>query len=271
MSQYYNYKTALLIMFMSLIAYLILILGFYYNVNLMGNTPQAARYIVLGVFESIILVPLLLYVIGNGKHIKHAFRLRFVSMRALKDILFISIGMFITLEFFQNILDSWYGAELVKSNDLVVTYGLNYLILIPVMSIITPIVEEAVFRGYLLRIMTKNNITPVLAILAQALVFTAVHLSLKNAPVIFIAGLILGFLAYSFHSIVPGIIIHSIFNTLAVININIPRIEENIIYSQAYVKWLIIAGGLLLLSLGLISVKKNVRVHRHRKESRKGE
>ena len=271
MSQYYNYKTALLIMFMSLVAYLILVLGFYYNVNLMGNTPQAARYIVLGIFESILLLPLLLYAVGNGKSLKHAFRIRFVSMRAIGDILMVSIGMFIVLEFFQTMLDSLYGSESFVSNDLRVAYPLNYFILIPVMSIITPIVEESVFRGYFLRIMTRNNLSPFLAIAIQALLFTVVHLSYRNAPVVFAAGMILGFIAYSFHSIIPGIIIHSIFNTLALININMPQIEENIIYSQAYVKWLIIGSGLLFLLLGLISIRKNVRVHRHRKESNKGE
>jgi len=271
MSQYYNYRTALLIMFMSVIAYLILVIGFYLNVNLMGNTPQAARYVILGVFESILLVPLLIYVVVNGKHIKHAFRLRFVSMRALRDILFIAIGMFVVLEFFQNIIDALFGHDMHLNNDLLVTYPLNYLIIVPVLSIITPIVEESVFRGYFLRVMTRNDMKPALAIFLQALLFTLVHLSFRNAPAIFIAGLILGFLAYSFHSILPGIIIHSIFNTLALVNINLPHLEENIVFSQAYVKFLIVGGALFLLTIGLVSIKKNVRVHRHRRDSRKGE
>ena len=271
MSQYYNYRTALLIMFMSLIAYLILILGFYYNDASMGNVPQALRYLVLGVFESFLLLPLLLYVVGNGKSLKHAFRLRFVPMRAFKDVLFISIGMFIVLEFFQYVLELGYGSDLFVNQDLVVKYSLNFFLLIPVVSIVTPIVEEAVFRGYLLRIMTRNKISPVLAIIIQALVFTVVHLSFRNAPVVFAGGLILGFVAYSFHSIVPGIIIHSIFNTLALININMPRIEESIIDGRTYVQWLIIGGGSLLLLSGLISIRKNVRFHRHRKEAIKGE
>lgn len=271
MSQYYNYRTALLIMFMSLIAYLILVLGIYYNTGSMSNTPQAVRYIVLGVFESLLLLPLLLYVLGNGKSIKHAFRLRFVSMRALKDILFISIGMFIALEYFQYLLGGWYGTDAFVSDELRVLYPLNYFILVPVVAIITPIVEEFVFRGYFLRVMTRNKISPVLAVIIQALVFAAAHLSFKNAPVVFVAGLILGFLAYSFHSIVPGIIIHSIFNSLALVKINMPQIEENIVYGSAYIQWLIIGGGFLLLTIGLLSVRKNVRVHRHRRDAIKGE
>lgn len=268
MSQYYNYKTALLILFMSLTAYLILILGLYYNPSLMGNTPQAVRYIVLGVFESLLLVPLLLYLLGNGKSLKHAFRLHTVSIRGLRDILFVAVGMFVFLEFVQYLLEGLYGSETFISDDLKVLYPLNYIIVIPVMAIITPIVEEAVFRGYFLRVMLRNKISPILAVVLQAIVFAIAHLSLKQAPVIFLAGLILGFMAYSFHSIVPSVIIHSIFNTLALLNINVPKISEDIISGRAYIPWLIVIGGTLLLVIGLVSVRRNVRIHHHHRRTK---
>ena len=233
MSQYYNYKTALLILFMSLVAYLILILGFYYNDSFMGNTPQAFRYIIQGLFELLLLVPLFLYVIGNGKSIKHAFRLRPVSIRALRDIVFVAIGMVIFVEFIQYFMNMFIGSEQFVNDDLKVLYPLNYLLLIPVIGIITPVVEEAVFRGYMLRIMLRNKYAPVLAIILQALLFTVVHLSFRNAPAIFVAGIILGYIAYSFYSILPGIIIHSIFNILVLIDINVPQLRENVLYGNS--------------------------------------
>ncbi|MEA2076598.1 MAG: type II CAAX endopeptidase family protein [Candidatus Marinimicrobia bacterium] len=270
MSQYYNYKTALLILFMSLIAYFILIFGFYYNDALMGNTPQAVRYIILGIFELLLLLPLLLYVIGNGKSVKHAFRLRSVSLIALKDILFIAIGMFIVIEFVQYLLELLYGSEAFINNDLKVLYPLNYLLIISVVAIITPVVEEAVFRGYFLRIMLRNKISPVIAIILQALVFTIAHLSFKSAPAVFLAGIILGYLAYSFYSIIPGIIIHSIFNILVLVNINAPQIRESIIYGRVFAPWVIVIFGLILLILGVVSVQKNVHVHRRRRDAKEG-
>jgi len=270
MSQYYNYKTAMLILFMSLAAFLILVLGFYYNDSLMGNTPQATRYILLGVFELLLLVPLLLYVIGNGKSIKHAFRLRSVSLLALRDILFIAIGMFILVEFIQYLVDLVIGSESFVSEDLKVLYPLNYLLLVPIIAIITPFVEESIFRGYLLRIMLRNKFSPLIAVVLQALLFTVVHLSFRNALAVFVAGIILGYTAYSFYSIIPGIIIHSIFNILVLVNINVPQIRESILYGRAYVPWLILAGGLLLFLFGIINIRKNVHVHRKRREKEEG-
>ena len=270
MSQYYNYKTGLLILFMSLIAYLILVLGFYYNDSLMGSTPQAVRYIVLGFFELLLLLPLLLYVVGNGKSIKHAFRLRSISLLALRDILFVGIGMFVLVEITQYLTNLIIGSEHFVSDDLKVRYALNYLLIVPVVAIITPIVEESVFRGYFLRTMLRNKISPFLAILLQAILFTVAHLSFRNAPGIFVAGIILGYLAYSFYSIVPGIIIHSIFNILVLVDINVPQIRERIIYGRTYIPWLILTVGILLFVIGLMNIRKNVRVHRKRSDGKEG-
>ncbi|MCF7832649.1 MAG: CPBP family intramembrane metalloprotease [Candidatus Marinimicrobia bacterium] len=270
MSQYYNYKTALLILLMSLVAYLILILGLYYNDSLMGNTPQAARYIVLGVFQLLLLVPLLLYVIGNGKSVKHAFRLRPMSLRALSDVIFIAIGMFILVESVQYLIELFVGPESFINNDLSVRYSLNYLLIVPVVAIITPFVEESIFRGYLLRSMIRNKYSPVLAIIIQALLFTVIHLSFRNAPAIFIAGVILGYVAYSFYSIIPSIIIHSIFNILILVDINVPRIRESVMYGRAYIPWLIFAGGSLLFLIGIVNIRRNIQVHRKRRNEEEG-
>jgi membrane protease YdiL (CAAX protease family) len=270
MSQYYNYKTAMLIMFMSLVAYIILIIGFYYNDSIMGNTPQAAKYIILGVFELIMLVPLLLYVIGNSKSVKHAFRVRSISLRGLRDVLFVAVGMFILVQSIQYLMEMIIGMDAFVNEELKVIYPLNYLLIIPVVAIITPIVEEAIFRGYLLRTMVKNNYSPVLAVILQALLFTVIHLSFRNAPAIFLAGLILGFVAYSFYSIIPGIIIHSIFNILVLVEINIPQIRESIIYGNQIIAWLIFALGLLMLMFGLVSIRSNIHVHRKRRDEKEG-
>jgi len=156
------------------------------------------------------------------------------------------------------------------SDDLKVRYSLNYLLIIPVVAIITPVVEESVFRGYLLRIMFRNRFTPFLAIVLQALLFTFAHLSFRNAPGIFVAGIILGYMAYSFYSILPGIIIHSIFNILVLIDINVPQIRENIMYGKTYIPWLILAVGTLSFIIGIINIRKNVHVHRKRRDEMEG-
>ena len=269
--RYYNYKTALIIFFMSLIAYLVLLIGFYYNDTLMGETSQAVRYVLLGFSQMILLAPLLLYVIGNKKSIKHAFRLRPVSGTAIRDIVMVGVGLFFLMELMHLLGEHIFRIPSPVQSDLKVLLPINIFILFFVAVIITPIVEEAVFRGYLLRVMLRSKYSPLLAITLSALLFTLAHLNYLNAPGIFLAGMILAYIAYTFYSIIPGIIIHAIFNTMVLIDINLPQIRESILYSRTYIVWIIMIGGLLMLLLGLLNIKINVRVHRKRRTGKEGE
>ncbi|MBW6458300.1 MAG: CPBP family intramembrane metalloprotease [FCB group bacterium] len=271
MSQYYNYKTALLIFFMSLIGYLILLIGFYNNDALMGETPQALRYVVLGLSQLLLLLPLFFYVIGNKKSVRHAFRVRPVSGRAFLDILMIAVGMFFLLELTRILGGILFRTELPGPESLKVIYPLNFILIFFISVVITPIVEEAVFRGYLLRVMLRSKYSPLLAVTLSALLFMLAHLDYWNAPGIFLAGLILGFVAYSFYSIIPCIIIHAVFNAMVLIDINLPQIRDSIFYAKSYVAWVIMAGGIFMLLLGLLNVRMKVHVHRKRRTLKEGD
>lgn len=271
MSQYYNYKTAVLILLMSLVAYLVLVVGLYYNPDIMGKTPQAVRYITLIFIELLLLTPLLLYVIGNKKSVKHAFRLRPVPLREMRDILFVAVGMFITLELIRYIMERFLDFAPLFHSDTRVEYPLNIILLFILSVIITPVVEEALFRGYLLRVMLRNKYSPLIAIITTSLLFSLSHLSYSNAPAIFIAGLILGYVAYSYYSIVPAILIHAIFNFIVLLDVNIPTVRELILNASSWVAWLVTAGGILALTLGLLNIKNKVHIHRtKRKETMEG-
>ena len=270
MSRYYNYQIALLILLMSLIAYLILITGFYYNDTIMGNTPQALRYIILGIFELLLLVPLLLYVLGNKKSIKHSFRVRPISILAIRDIIFVAVGMFFLVELIDIFSESVFQFTRDPQTDLKVLYPMNFILIFIVSGLITPIVEEAIFRGYLLRVMLRSKYSVVAAIIVTSLVFMLSHLTFAHAPAIFIAGLILGFISYSFYSIIPCIIIHSIFNVMVLIDINFPQIRENVMYAKSFVPWAIMIGGIIILVIGMVNIKRKIRVNRKRRHDEEG-
>jgi membrane protease YdiL (CAAX protease family) len=74
------------------------------------------------------------------------------------------------------------------------------------------ICEETGFRGYMQRLLERIHGAPV-AILVSSLFFTALHLTKAWAvpgmvPIIFGAGLMLGFLAWSSESLIPCIVGH---------------------------------------------------------------
>jgi membrane protease YdiL (CAAX protease family) len=270
MSRYYNYKTGMLIFLMSLIAFIVLMLTFYYNEAMMGNTPQAWRYIILGGFEAMLLLPLVLYVIGNKKSLKHTFRIRPLPQGSFRDILFTAIGMFFLAELVNIAMRGIFHVDPAAGEHLRVLYPLNFVLLFIVTVVVTPVVEEAVFRGYLLRVMLRNKYRPFLAILLSSLIFTFSHLSYWNAPAVFLAGMILGYVAYKFYSIIPCIIIHAVFNLMVLIDINIPQIRENILYAKSFVVWVVMAGGILMLLMGLLNIRQNIHIHRKRRHEKEG-
>lgn len=89
-------------------------------------------------------------------------------------------------------------------------------------GIMAPIVEEMVFRGAVLRVLFKvfNSNMHWVAISISALIFALVHANLAQGVHAMIAGLLLGWLYYRTNSIVPGIVLHWVNNTVAYLSFN---------------------------------------------------
>jgi len=78
----------------------------------------------------------------------------------------------------------------------------------------TPIMEEIGFRG-LIYTTLRTRLSPTLAIVICALVFSALHLkSVAGFLSIFWSGLLLAYAYERYHSLLPGIVMHSVGNIL---------------------------------------------------------
>ena len=85
------------------------------------------------------------------------------------------------------------------------------------LGILAPVAEELVFRGAILRSLMDyfNHRLPWIPIVASALLFGAVHGNMAQFANAFTMGLLLGWLYYRTHSIVPGVVLHWVNNTVA--------------------------------------------------------
>lgn len=83
--------------------------------------------------------------------------------------------------------------------------------------IIVPIVEEIGFRGIFLAGLLKSRCRPWLAILLTAIVFALFHMSSVKIINTFGFGIIIGWLYWRTGSIIPGIIIHIVNNSLCIV------------------------------------------------------
>ncbi len=78
----------------------------------------------------------------------------------------------------------------------------------------TPIFEEIGFRG-LLYTSFRQRLSPTLAIVISAILFSILHLkSINGFLSIFWSGLILAYAYEKYRSLLPGILIHSVGNLL---------------------------------------------------------
>lgn len=114
--------------------------------------------------------------------------------------------------FFGNTVDNS-KTESLKQNVTLFT------IIIGIVSagIVSPIYEEIFYRGFIYRWL-RTRIPMKWAIVISALIFTLAHFPTMNAmPVNFISGVVFAWTYERTGSVVPGMIVHGVFNTIAVL------------------------------------------------------
>lgn len=108
--------------------------------------------------------------------------------------------------------------------------------------IFCPILEEIGIRGILLGGLLKSRCRPWIAILISAFLFALLHGVGAHSVVSFVFAIIVGWLYWRTGSIIPGMIVHIVNNSLSFIDLN----------GQSRVACMfVLVGGLLLLAFGL--------------------
>lgn len=98
-------------------------------------------------------------------------------------------------------------------------------------SVAAPVLEEMLCRGIVLKGLLKNY-SPRKAIIYSAIFFAFIHLNPWQSIPAFFAALFIGWIYYKTKSVVPGMIIHSVNNSTAVILMFVAKGEQD------YLSWL---------------------------------
>ena len=102
-------------------------------------------------------------------------------------------------------------------------------------TILGPLLEEFLFRGFIQKRLVQIGVKPLYAILASSALFGVIHMNLAQIPFAFAIGLIFGWLYYRTGSLLPGIIGHIINNSLATLQMAMMTEEE---FNTPTVEWL---------------------------------
>lgn len=130
-----------------------------------------------------------------------------------------SLGTIIPLSFLYEQL----GIEMDENTQQIITSMMKEPWGYVAVGILAPLAEEVVFRGAILRtllgIMSKKNHW--VAIMISATIFGVVHANLAQFINALLMGLLLGWMYYRTGSLVPGILLHWVNNTMAYVLANI--------------------------------------------------
>ena len=138
---------------------------------------------------------------------------------ALLWVALFSLGTIIPLSFLYEQL----GIEMDENTQQIFTSLMKEPWGYVAIGILAPLAEEVVFRGAILRtllgIMSKKNHW--VAIMISAAIFGVVHANLAQFVNALLMGLLLGWMYYRTGSLVPGILLHWVNNTMAYVLANI--------------------------------------------------
>ena len=116
------------------------------------------------------------------------------------------------------------------------------------MVIITPVVEEIIYRGFLINLLLKKYSVK-LALIISSLIFAFFHLRFAGIGFLFVYGLFFGYVYYKTNSLIAPILAHFIINFLASFSAH-SFVDLN---SESIVKYVLIYVTGLFLSFVIFS------------------
>jgi membrane protease YdiL (CAAX protease family) len=114
-----------------------------------------------------------------------------------------------------NILQGVFPLDEAERTALLKLYGYEdwtaHLAKVLALAVVTPIGEEIIFRGIVLRWL-RRSYGRLAAVAVSSLLFAAAHLSLRNFLIILLLGIAFGWIADRARSVLPTICAHAAFN-----------------------------------------------------------
>lgn len=194
-------------------------LGGYFNPSIQ-TVSNIAMFSVIVIFSHMVthFLPCVHYAALRKLEIKKIFRLNSIK----KQQLLLTLGIFITFNIMASVLIVTQDAILknfgisFKMNDYIIADNLvAFFVLVGIIGILIPIGEELFYRGLLLRGM--EGINPYFAIILSAIYFAIYHNNPHRLVTLFMFAVLFGLVTHYTRSIIPGIIMHILNNTVFVV------------------------------------------------------
>ncbi|MDD2601905.1 MAG: type II CAAX endopeptidase family protein, partial [Prevotella sp.] len=176
-------------------------------------------------------------------------------------VIFLALGTILPSQWIDDQMQISMPERTIKLFEDIMGIPSGYLAL----GILAPIAEELVFRGAILRTLLKlfDNRMHWILIISSALIFGAAHGNLPQFIHATLIGLLIGWMYYRTDSVIPGIVLHWVNNTVAYIMFNLmPHMADgkliDLFHGSDRMMWLGIGFSLCILIPSLLQL--NIRL-----------
>ncbi len=138
----------------------------------------------------------------------------YIRTRPVKLLLWLAVlsaALILPSQYMNEIFNADMPEDMVNTLKSIIGQPLGYAVI----GIIVPIAEEVVFRGAILRRLLFEFRNPWIAIVISAVIFGAVHGNAAQFIHALLVGILLGWVFSRTGSILPGIVIHWVNNSIA--------------------------------------------------------
>lgn len=190
---------------------------------------------------------------GAGKQVLKPHRIVGIIGCGIATQIAISMLLTVLLPLFPTVQDNYM--------QIMSTLGNESIFMVICVCILAPIGEELIFRGLTFRIF-RNALPWQAAWIIQAIAFGVYHLNLVQGIYATVLGLILGYTAYRYGSVIPGILLHMAINSSSyLISYLLPAELENQVWMQLVLGGIgILAGiGFSVLYLKGVNPKNSIK------------
>ena len=194
--------------------------------GLMGRVETNALLLAITAIGSTLFVaPLVIFIakLKRGASLKDYFDFNRVNFKTVKLWLFIAVLLLLVQDF---ILPIWIDKEMPDfMMNIKYPSDLSKWLLVLGVAFFAPILEELIFRGFLLKSLAHSFLGVYGAIVVTSLVWAIIHFQYEwiYLVLIFLIGLVLGFARFYTNSIYIPMMMHVLFNFSAAIELYVNK------------------------------------------------
>ena len=178
-----------------------------------GPHPLREQYLIGIAVEFALALGALLFQRIERLSIRKTLRLRWPGWRPTALNVALAFGLWMTGVILNVMTTMVLGYTAPAPPTLFPRNGLDALLLVFSTMVVAPLCEEVMFRGYVQRAYERRN--PWTGILVGGIIFSLYHLRFQGAFALMPVALALGFVAWRSDSLLPGILLHAAYNSIA--------------------------------------------------------